>query len=113
MKSDSKNATFQCLANQLRQGCAALGVALNDGVAEVILADRISALASVLGVSDQHAMRTYFSEAEMSALIEVCVGARAEQQTEVGRASPMVLPVPQAAAVIGALAASCQAATTS
>ncbi len=112
MKPDSKSTTFRGLVDELRRRCARRGVELNDGVAELILADRINAVAGLLRVSDQHAMRTCLHDDAIAGLVEVCVRARTEQWAEVELASPMLLPVAQAATVIGALAASCQAATT-
>ena len=47
MKPDSKSITFRGLADELRRGCASRGIDLNDGVAELILADRINALAGL------------------------------------------------------------------
>jgi hypothetical protein len=112
MIPESKSTVFRRLAGQLRAGCERHGLDLPGGVAEHILAERINAVAARLRISDQHVMRTYCGEDAIAALVEVCLQVRVEQDREIEQASPMLLPVPHAATVIGALAASCQAATT-
>ena len=112
MRPNSKSTVFHDLAGQLRAGCARHGVDLAGGVAELILADRINAVAARLRISDAEIMRTYCGEDAIAALVQVCIQARAEQAHEIDRASPMLLPLRHAATIIGALAASCQAATT-
>jgi hypothetical protein len=112
MKPESRNAIFCRLADQLRASCERRGVDLSEGVAERILADGISEVAKLLRVTDQHAMRTYFHDDTINGLADLTARARQQQDVEVELASPMVLPIPHAATVIGSLAASCQAATT-
>lgn len=112
MKPESRSTVFRRLADQLRASCARRGLDLNEGIAELILADRINEVARLLRVTDQHAMRTYFHDDTINDLADLCVRAREQQDVEVELASPMVLPIPHAATVIGSLAASCQAATT-
>jgi hypothetical protein len=92
--------------------CERCGVEMRDGTAELILANRINAVASTLRVSDHHAMRTYVTDDVIAELVDLCERARAHQQAEIELASPMLPPTPHAAAIIGALAAACQAATT-
>ncbi|MGE5830410.1 MAG: hypothetical protein ACM30G_18905 [Micromonosporaceae bacterium] len=57
------------MVDQLRRGCLQHGIEPHEGVAEAILADRINAVSSALGVGGQHAMRTYFSEAAIGDLV--------------------------------------------
>jgi hypothetical protein len=57
-------------------------------------------------------MRTYFQDDTINDLADLTAHAREQQDVDVELASPMVLPIPHAATVIGSLAASCQAATT-
>lgn len=97
MTPDSKSTVFRRLADQLRTGCEHRDLTMRDGTAELILAERINAVAGMLRITE---------------LVNVCEQARAHQQTEIDLASPMLLPIPHAATIIGALAASCQAATT-
>ena len=112
MKPDSKSMVFRRLADQLRAGCEHRGITMRDGTAELILADRINAVAGMLRITDHYAMRTYLTDEVITELVNVCERARTHQQTEIDLASPMLLPIPHAATIIGALAASCQAATT-
>jgi hypothetical protein len=112
MKPESRSTVFRRLADQLRTRCARRGLDLNEGVAELILADRITKVAALLRVTEQHAMRTYFHDDTINDLADLCVRARERQNVEVELASPMMLPIPHAATVIASLAASCQAATT-
>jgi hypothetical protein len=111
MKPDSKSTTFRHLAQQLRDGCERRGIQLDDGAAEIILADRVNAVANKLRVTDHHAMRSYFTDDMIEQIVGLCERERTQQQAEIELASPMLLPIPHAATIIGALAASCQAAT--
>jgi hypothetical protein len=112
MKPESKSTTFRRLVEQLREGCQRQGIQLDHGAAELILAEHINAVAARLRVTDHHAMRAYLTEEIIEQIVARCAQTRAQQQAKVDLASPMVLPVPHAATIIGALAASCQAATT-
>src|SRR5262249_54760951 len=97
MKPDSKSVIFRRLVDQLRGGCAQRSVEMDDGVAELILADRITSVARVLRVGDQRAMCWYFHDDAIGDLIDICVRVRAEQRAEVDLASPMLLPITHAA----------------
>ena len=99
-------------AEQLREGCQRRGIHLDDGVAELIVAEHINAVADRLRVTDHHAMRTYITDDTIEQIIARCEQARDQEQAEVDLASPMVLPIAHAATIIGALATACQAATT-
>jgi hypothetical protein len=112
MKPDSRSTTFRRLAEQLREGCQRRGIQLDDGVAELIVAEHINAVAATLRVTDHQVMRTYLSDDIIEQIVARCERARTQQQAEVDLASLMLLPIPHAATIIGALAASCQAATT-
>jgi hypothetical protein len=112
MKPESRSTVFRRLAEQLRSSCASHGLNLNEGGAELILADRINEVAKLIRVTDRDAMHTYFHADAMDEFADVCVRAREQQDIEVELASPMVLPINHAATVIGSLAASCQAAST-
>jgi hypothetical protein len=112
MTPDSTNTAFRRLAEQLKAGCERHGLDLPSGVAELILAHRINAVASRLRITDHQVMRTHCGKETIAALVDLCRQARTEQDREIEQASPTLLPLPHAATIIGALAASCQAATT-
>jgi hypothetical protein len=112
VKPDSTSKTFRTLTQQLRDGCRRRGVDLDHGAAELILADHVNAVAARLRITDTHALRGYLTDEAVNQLAEVCARARAHHDRDVELASPMLLPVAHAATIIGAPAASCEAATT-
>jgi hypothetical protein len=81
-------------AEQLREGCQRRGIHLDDGVAELIVAEHINAVADRLRVTDHHAMPTYVTDDTIEQIIARCEQARDQEQAEVDLAS---LPIAHAA----------------
>jgi hypothetical protein len=110
---NSKSRLFRQLAQQLRDSCRHRGLTLPDGAAEQILADRIADVAKLLRVTERHAMATYLTDEALDQIVDLCVQAKTERDTEVELASPMLLPIAHAARIIAGLGMAVTAATTS
>jgi hypothetical protein len=91
------------LATQLRAAAAERGLRLLDGPAEAFLAKRIRDVASALGIGEDAALRQEFNDEDVATLVEVLADGATRLDAAYSDASPILLPVSQAARIIAAL----------
>jgi hypothetical protein len=103
MPSIITNPQFRIYAVRLHQRCAERGLRLRDGAAEAFLAQRIRAVADVMRISDRHALRRYIDDHAIDRLVDVIADGADRLHAAIDAASPLLLPVPQAARVTAAL----------
>jgi hypothetical protein len=114
MASIITSTQFRTHAARLRERCAERGLHLRDGAAEAFLAQRIRAVAEVMRISDRHALRRYIDDNAIDRLVDVIADGTDRLHAVIAAASPLLLPVPQAARITGALGqVACWASTNS
>jgi hypothetical protein len=114
MAGITTNPEFRTGAARLHAACAERGLHLRHGAAETFLAQRIRAVADVMRISDRHALRTYIDETAIDRLVDVIADGAHRLHAAIDAASPLLLPVSQAARITAALGqVACWAATNS
>jgi hypothetical protein len=86
------------LADKLHNAATARGLTLYDDAAQAFLANRIREVATALDISQHQALLQEFDD-DIPTLVDVL----ADGYTRLDAASPILLPIPQAARVIAAL----------
>jgi hypothetical protein len=114
MPSIITSTQFRTQAARLRERCAERGLHLRDGAAEAFLAQRIRAVADVMRITERHALRSYIDDNAIDRLVDVIADGADRLHAVIDAASPLLLPVPQAARITAALGqVACWAATNS
>jgi hypothetical protein len=103
MPSIITSTQFRTHAARLRERCAERGLHLRDGAAEAFLAQRIRAVAEVMRISERHALRRYIDDNAIDRLVDVIADGADRLHAVIDAASPLLLPVPQAARITAAL----------
>jgi hypothetical protein len=112
MPSINTSSEFRIHAARLHQRCAERGLHLRDGAAEAFLAQRIRAVADVMRISQRHALHRYIDDHAIDRLVDVIADGADRLHAAIDTASPLLLPVPQAARITAALGqVACWAAT--
>jgi hypothetical protein len=102
--TDVRNSRrFKELAELLREQAGRRDVTLVAGEAEEVLASRVSAVATQLGITERTALTSYISEETIPVLAEAVASQAAQYRAATAQAEPVALGVTQAGHVIAAL----------
>ena len=99
------------LATELREACALRGVTLVVGEAEDILADKISAIARQIGVTERTIIDNYMPVGMISELAQAVAAVNDEYQDAAQSTEPVTLGASEAGRVIAALGMTMKLAT--
>ncbi|MDQ7910203.1 hypothetical protein RB614_37480 [Phytohabitans sp. ZYX-F-186] len=103
MTALSDRRKFKDLAAKLHDAAAARGLILYDGAAEAFLAERIRQVATALGISQHQALLRGFDDDDVvPSLVGVLADGYARLDAVYDNASPILLPVAQAARIVAA-----------